>query len=444
MTRSIAACILVASLSILGNAQNPREFAQSQSLLTSSAADGPNNLHWIGTWGAAPQPFLPGRLETFRNQTLRLIVHVSTGGAKVRVGISNLYGDHPLVIGAAHIAIRTSAANIDPASDRALSFHNQPSATVPPKSAVTSDPVDLKLPALSDVAISLFFPESAEATTTHVLAQQTNYISETGNSTAAAKFPVAKTTHSWPFLIGIDVAASSGGTAIVAFGSSLTDGDGSTRDANRRWPDVLAERLQKRASARAEVGVVNEGIIGNRLLRDSPQQSAPRFGAALGESGIQRFERDVLNQAGARFVIIGLGINDIAFPGSLTSPSEPLTAEMIISAYRQLIARAHDKGIRVIGTTNPPFENSFLELDDPAHPLTFFTAEKEMVRQKVNDWIRNSGEFDAAIDFDQVVRDPAHPTRINPAYDSGDHLHPNDAGCTAEGDAVPLSLFEAR
>ena len=414
------------------------ELAVAQSVPASSD----QNTHWIGAWGAASQPSLPGKPETFRNQTLRLIVHISGGGTKVRIRISNLYGEHPLIIGAAHIARRTSGADIDPASDRALTFQSQSSTSIPAKSMVTSDPVNLDVPALSDLALSIFLPDAAEATTTHILALQSNFISDSGNFTAAAKFPSAKTTHSWPFLTGVDVAASARGTTIVAFGSSLTDGDGSSRDANHRWPDVLAERLQKRTGAQAEVGVVNEGIIGNRLLRDSPQQSAPRFGTALGESGLARFERDVLSQAGVKYVIVGLGINDIAFPGSLTPASEPVTAEMMISGYRQLIARAHDKGIRVIGTTNPPFENSFLELDDPAHPMTFFTAEKEMVRQKVNEWIRSSKEFDGVIDFDQIVRDPSHPTRVNPAFDSGDHLHPNDAGCAAEGEAVPLSLFE--
>lgn len=225
----------------------------------------------------------------------------------------------------------------------------------------------------------------------------------------------------------------------MAFGSSLTDGDGSTTDTNMRWPNVLAERLQKE-DGRKNVGVLNEGIIGNRLLNDSPQQQGSPFGAALGESGLARFERDVLAQAGVKYVIVALGINDIAFPGSLTPASEMLSAESIISGYRQLIARAHEKGIRIIGSTNPPFENSFLK--DPA--VTFYTPEKEMVLQKINAWIRTSGEFDGVIDFDEVVRDPSHPTQLLPAYDSGDHLHPNNAGYAASGKAIPLNLFKIR
>src|SRR5579862_1078295 len=437
MTRFVAkraACVLMTLLWV---------HAAAQHVVPPSNADAnPENSHWIGTWAAAPQPFQPGSLQTFQNQTLRLIVHTSAGGPKVRIRISNLYGDHPLLIGGAHIARRTSAAGIDAASDRALTFQGQSSATVSPKAMVMSDPADLNVSALSDLVISIFLPDLAEATTTHILAKQTSYVSDGGNFTTAANFPVAKSIRSWPFLTGVDVAASSRATTIVAFGSSLTDGDGSTRDANRRWPDVLAERLQKRAGRNAEVGIVNAGIIGNRLLRDSPQQPAGRFGAALGESGLARFERDVIAQPGVKYVIVGIGINDIAFPGSLTPSIEPVTADSIISGYRQLITRAHKKSIRVIGTTNPPFENSFLSLDDPAHPITFFTPEKEAMRQKVNDWIRTGGEFDAVIDFDQVLRDPSHPARINSAYDSGDHLHPNDAGCIAEGNAVPLSLFE--
>jgi len=410
-------------------------------LSTPATAQGPATkpTRWVGTWAAAPQAPLPGALQTFRNQTLRLIVHTSVGGTQVRIKVSNTFGDHPLLIGAAHIARRAGEADIDPASDRTLNFHGRPPATVPARSTIVSDPVDLDVPALSDLAVSLFLPNITQADTLHILALQTSYVSgETGDSTAAAKFPVAKKIHSWPFLTGIDVAASSHAAAIVAFGSSLTDGDGTTSDANRRWPDVVAERLQK-ADAK-EVSVLNEGIIGNRLLRDSPQQT--RFGAALGEAALSRFERDVLSQSAVKYVVVGIGINDILMPGSLTPQTEPVSAENVISGYRQLIARAHQKGVRVIGTTNPPAEDSFLALSKTEPPIKFYTPEKERVRQKVNDWIRSSKEFDAVIDFDQAVRDPEHPTRILPAYDSGDHLHPNDAGCAAEGNAVPLASFE--
>jgi lysophospholipase L1-like esterase len=210
-------------------------------------------------------------------------------------------------------------------------------------------------------------------------------------------------------------------------------------DTNGRWPDVLAERLQKDAGRNGEMSVLNEGIIGNRLLNDSPQQAGSPFGAALGQAGLARFERDVLTQAGVRYVIVGLGINDIAFPGSLTPATDMMSTESMISGYRQLIARAHKNGIRVIGTTNPPFENAFLK--DP--PVSFYTPDKEVVRQKVNAWILSSGEFDAVVDLDAVLRDPGHPTRLLPSYDSGDHLHPNNLGYVAAGNAIPLALFES-
>ena len=396
---------------------------------------------------------MPGGAETFRNQTLRLIVHTSAGGRTVRVSISNTFGEEPLHIGRAHLARRTDGANIDAASDRTLTFRGQPSTIVPAHSLVVSDAVDLDVPALGDLAISLFLPETTAATTSHLLALQTNYVSaETGDSTAAVKFPVAKTIDSWPFLTGVEVVASSEGAAIVALGSSLTDGDGSSRDANRRWPDVLAERLQKDSAGNKERGVLNEGLIGNRLLSDfaSPRQAGgppplgpvfAQLGPALGQSGLARFERDVLRQAGVQYVIVGLGVNDILFPGSFIPATESVSSQSILSGYRQLITRAHQKGIRVIGTTIPPFEHAIFR--SPFYDR-FYAPEKERVREEVNAWIRTSGAFDGVIDFDQAVRDPGHRTQLAPAYDSGDHLHVNDAGNVAQGNAIPLALFKDR
>ena len=270
--------LLASALVVLGS---------TNSVIASSANVNGDGNQWIGTWATAPQPFMPGTLQTFRNQTLRLIVHTSTGGRKVRIKISNTFGDDPLVIGGAHIARRTTAADIDPTSDRTLKFHGHSSITVSARSMVVSDPVELEVPALSDLAISLFLPEATETTTSHILAMQTSYVSsETGDFTADVKFPVAKKIHSWPFLTGVDVAASTRGLTIVAFGSSLTDGDGSTLDTNGRWPDVLAARLQKDADRNGEMSVLNEGIIGNRLLNDSPQQAGSPFGAALGQERV--------------------------------------------------------------------------------------------------------------------------------------------------------------
>ena len=395
--------------------------------------------HWIGTWATAAQPSLPDSPNSYENQSVRLIVHTSVGGKRVRIRISNTYGDRPLLIGSAHIARRAGEADIDSSSDRVLKFHGQPSAKIPPHSIAASDPVDLDIGPLSDLAISLFFPERTPATTFHLAAKQTNYVAtDTGDSAGAAHFPAAKKIRGWPFLNGVDVEASRTGAAIVALGSSLTDGDGSTFDTNHRWPDLLAERLQKEKGRLAELGVLNEGIIGNRLLKDSPQ-STP-FGAALGEAGVARFDRDVLSQPGVKYVFVGLGINDIAFPGSLTPANQSVSVEDLIAGYRQLIARAHKKGIRVIGTTNPPFEESFLA----SPPTTFFTPEKESVRQRINQWIMTTKEFDGAVDFDAVVRDPERPSRILRAYDSGDHLHPNNAGYEATANVIPVSLFKQR
>jgi lysophospholipase L1-like esterase len=419
-------CVLVGLLSLLATAQNP------------------SGRQWIGTWATAPQPPEPGHVKGFRNQSLRLIVHISTGGTRVRIKISNTFGDHPLVIGSAHIARRTEVADIDPNSDRILTFEGKSSTIVAAGSMIVSDPVALEAPALSDLAVSLFLPESTEVKTLHVLALQTGYVSQTGDATANARFPVAEKIHTWPFLTGVDVEASAHGAAIVAFGSSLTDGDGTESDSNGRWPDVLAQQLQKSSGGKAELGVLNEGIIGNRLLNDSPIEAVGgRFGSVLGQAGLSRFDRDVLAQSGVKYVIVGLGINDIAMPGSLTPATEGITAETIIAGYRQLISRAHQKGIRIIGTTNPPFENSFLDLGPPRPPITLYTPEKERMREKVNAWILSSKEFDGVVDLDAVVRDPSHPTQLLPAYDSGDHLHPNNAGCRAEGQAIPLALFQS-
>jgi lysophospholipase L1-like esterase len=435
--RSWLCALLFTALGVLGSINTP------------SAAK-PDGQRWIGTWATAAQPSPPGRVQAFRNQTLRLIVHMSIGGPKVRIKISNTFGDGPLLIGGAHIARRTTAADIDTASDRALTFGGQLSTTIPAGSTAVSDPADLNVPALSDLAVSLFLPQTTQATTSHILALQTSYVSPaTGDATAAGKFPVANTITSWPFLTGVDVAASARGAAIVAFGSSTTDGDGSTKDANHRWPDVLAERLQKAGGRAAELGVLNLGIIGNRLLSDnhSPRQAGgpfgavlERFGGALGPSGLARFERDVLDQAGVKYVILVLGINDILFPGSFIPISESVSAQSLISGNHELIARAHKKGIRVIETTIPPFEDA--TFNSPT--IKFYTPEHEAVRQEVNAWIRSSREFDGVIDFDEVLRDPSHPARLLPAYDSGDHLHANDAGYIASGNTIPLALFRGR
>ena len=372
--------LLVAALAILPS---------TNLLVTSSVRTSGEAKQWIGTWAAAPQASVRGRVQTFRNQTLRLIVHTSAPGKKVRIKISNTFGNEPLIIGSAHIARRATGADIDPTSDRNLMFDGRPSTTLPAGSMAVSESVAFDVPALSDLAISLFLPESTKATTSHILALQTNYVSpDTGDSTGAVNFPFATTIASWPFLTGVEVTVSPRGATIVALGSSLTDGDGSTKDANRRWPDVLAERLQKAGGPEVQLGVLNQGIIGNRLLSDaqSPRQTGgplaevfEELGPALGESGVRRFQRDVLDQPGVKYVILALGVNDILFPGSFIADTEGVTAQAVIAGNRQLIALAHKKGIRAIGTTIPPFEHAIFR-----HPFFdhFYSPEKEKFVKK--------------------------------------------------------------
>lgn len=391
-----------------------------------AAADVPPQ--WIGTWSAAPQPYMPGALEHFADRSLRLIVHTSAGGHAVRIRLSNAYGDRPLYIGAAHIALRKDGAAIDAASDRALRFSGHADLTIPAGASALSDPADLEVPARSDLAVSLYLPQPTAASTSHFLARQTSYVSAAGgDSSGAAAFAVGRTISSWPFLTGVEVAGDGG--SIVVFGDSLVDGDGSTPDANHRWPDALAARLN------GAVGVLNEGLIGNRLLSDSPRRSP--FGRALGAAGVKRFAGDALAQAGVRWVVVRIGGNDLGFPGALT-PARPLPGvSELIAGYRRLIAQAHAAGVRIAGATLSPFEHA-------SFAPGYYTPRKEQMRRQLNDWIRNGGGFDAVIDFDAVLRDPDHPQRLRADYDSGDHLHPNDAGYAAVAATVPADLLTAR
>jgi len=392
---------------------------------------------WIGTWAAAPQPFMPGSLETFRNQTVRLIVHSSVGGGPLRLRISNTYGGRLLTLGKVDVALRTTGADIEAASARVVTFRGRRSATVPAGSMIVSDPVLLQVPALADLAVSFYLPRETPATTSHFLALQTGYVSSVaGDRTGDATFNVGRTINSWPFLAGVEVKAPTAAGAIVVFGDSTVDGDGSTAEANRRWPDVLAQSLNRDAGSRG-FGVLNAGIIGNRLLRGSPREPPSEFGDALGESGIARFERDALGSSGTRFVVLRLGTNDIGFPGALAPATDIVGVADLIAGYRKLIAKAHRRGVRIVGTTLGPFEGAI------AGP-GYYSSEKEAVRQEVNAWIRNGGEFDGVVDLDLVLRDPEHPARLLPAFDSGDHLHPNDAGYAASVAAVPPTMFGAR
>ena len=401
---------------------------------------------WVGTWGTGTAgPPLPAALQTFTDQTVRLIVHTSIGGAQVRIRVSNELGSTPLVIGSAHVALRQSGADIVTGTDRVLTFSGMTSITIPAGAPALSDPVDLDVPALADLAISMHLPGTVQATTIHSLAFQTNYVSLPGDFTDAASLPTQRTITSWPFLTEVDVQSTGRAGAIVALGDSITDGVVTTLNANRRWTDVLAQRLlttrgpflthqtrqsQLQSARNGVLGVVNRGISGDRLLRD------PGTEPLFGQAALTRFDRDVLATAGVEYLVVLIGINDIGHPGT-SAPGEPeTTAEQIIAGYRQLIARAHIKGITVYGATLTPFEGTVFP--------GYFTQARELIRREVNNWIRSSDEFDALIDFDRAVRDPSHPSRMLPAYDAGDHLHPNDLGMTAMGNAVPLELFSAR
>jgi len=394
--------------------------------LWAGGKSGRGQTHWVATWASSPCPQDPDpaqmrsrRLE-FENQTVRAIVHISLGGARFRVRLSNVFGARPVSIGSAHLALRAAGSRIRPESDRALTFSGRPAITIPPGALVLSDPVDLAAPALSDLAVSFYLPSVTVATTLHYSAMQTSYVLP-GDAPGALEAPEGPTLWSWPFLTGVDVLAPPSSGAIVAFGDSITDGSRSTEDANRRWPDVLARRLQAQP-ATSRLAVVNAGIGGNRILHDGAGPAGPQYGP----SALARFERDALAQPGVEWIVVIEGVNDIGHPGGAAPLSETVTAEDMIAGLRQLIERAHERGIRILGGTILPFP------DSPA---------QETQRQAVNEWVRSSRAFDAAIDFDKIVRDPQEPGRLLAAYDSGDHLHPNDAGHEAMGAAVALSLF---
>jgi lysophospholipase L1-like esterase len=403
--------------------------------------------NWVGAWSTAPAgPPLPAALRQFNNQTLRLIVHTTIGGTTVRIRLSNELGTTPLRIGTAHVALRQAGGNIVVGTDRPVTFSGFGSITIPAGAPALSDPVELNVPAMSDLAVSIFLPEGTPANTIHSSAFQTNYISTAGDYTGTPVMPIQGTLTSWPFLTGVDVQGHNLSASIVALGDSITDGSNTLLDANHRWTDLLNIRLQ---TARmplhpfggafrylfpnllgntSMLGVLNKGIGGNRLLRDPGEE--PLFGKAA----LARFDRDVLAQPGVEYMIVLIGINDIGHPGTGTIPAtqEPTLNDMI-AGYRQLIARAHEKGIAAFGATLTPFEATIFP--------GYYSAEKEAIRAGVNQWIRTSGEFDAVIDFEAAVRDPAHPTRMLPAFDSGDHLHPNDAGMQAMANAIPLEIF---
>jgi lysophospholipase L1-like esterase len=387
---------------------------------------------WISTWSAPPQPLwdasfpVPVNIPRFLwNQTIRQVAAISVGGDRVRVVLSNEYGSRPLVIGAAHIALSASGAGIAAGSDRPLRFGGHTSITIPAGAPAISDPVELSVAPLSNVAVSLFLPDPTPLTTMHWDGVQTAYISSPGNFAGDADIKADSTIKARVFVTGIMVDATPGARAVVAFGDSITDGNASTPDANHRWPDYLARRLAKASGPK--VAVLNEGISGAKVLSDR-----------MGVNALARFDRDVLSQPHADTVVLMMGINDIGWPGCALAPQDtPPSADDVIDGYRQLVARAHTHKMRIIGATLTPFEDAF-----KGAPFEgYYSPAKEQKRQAINAWIRNSGEFDGVIDFDAAARDPNHPTRILPSFDSGDHLHPQDTGYQAMADSIDLGIL---
>ena len=354
-----------------------------------------------------------------------MIVRVSIGGEELRVRFSNAFGSAAVTIGDAHVALTDKGAAIVPGTDRALTFSGRALFTIPPGALVLSDPVKLHVPALGSVTVSVFLPDTRGPASWHELSSETTYISGPGDLCASADMPGAKTEVSWYLLSGVDVLASERSAAIVTLGDSITDGANSTPDANHRWPDSLAEQVSKRGGANGGAfGVLNEGISGNRLLHDVD-----------GPNALARFGRDVLAQEGVRYLIVLEGINDIGWPHMQDGKyaGDAVSADEMIAALRQIAERAHAHGIRVFGATLTPFGGAFYQ-----------TTDGEAERQAVNDWIRTSGVFDGVIDFDRVTRDPQQPERFLPAYDSGDHLHPGDAGYKAMGEAAARAFLAKR
>jgi lysophospholipase L1-like esterase len=351
-----------------------------------------------------------------------MIAHTSIGGQRVRIELSNVFGSTPLGIGAAHIALRDTESGVVASSDRALLFGGRPTCWIPPGATVISDAVNLDVPVASDLAVSIYIPDSAAADTMHSVGLHTTYISKEGDTTAAPAIADATTTQSFYFLTNVDVAAPPNAAAIVTFGDSITDGAVSTPNTDRSWPSFLARRLA--ASGGSNIAVLNQGISGNRLLRDG-----------AGVNALARFDRDVLVQPGVKWLMILEGINDIGLGlRAGAAASDVVSADDLIASMKQLIERAHQHGIKVIGGTLTPFEGA-----------AYYSEAGETVREAVNQWIRASsnggGAFDAVVDFDAATRDPEHPKQFRQGFNNGDHLHPNDAGYQAMADAIDLSVF---
>src|SRR5437763_3541512 len=376
--------------------------------------------HWVGSWAAAPAP--AEGVVGFNNHTIRMNPRISIGGERLRVRISNAYGNRPLTIGAARIGLRDKGPAIISGSERKLTFGGSEAAVIAAGAVLYSDPVEMSVKPLADLAVSLYLPGEVLANfqITGRYARQTNYISPAGNFADATVMPVGNLTDQWFFLCGVDVVAPEAAGGVVALGDSLTDGNISTIDAFCRWPDQLARRLVDRGGR--PIGVMNNGLGGNRILHD-----------IRGDSGVRRFDRDVLAQPGVTHVIVMLGTNDLR--NRWAKPEEEVTAEQMIAGLQQMAIRAHSGGVKIIGATLTPFGNE-------TFMANAWNPTREKHRVTVNKWIRESGAFDAVADFDLAIRDPERPTQMLGLYDCGDGLHPSDLGYCKLGDAIDLAWFD--
>ena len=389
---------------------------------------------WIATWTASPEPTDSDPNQpvlNLQNQTVRERVRISVGGSQVRIRLSNEYGSSPLHVGSVTVAVPNDLASVKSGSIHAVTFGGRDSITIPAGAPALSDPVALPVAHGAEMSISLYFPKRVTAPTWHALALKRAVISQ-GDDTYRGKIQGGTEAPNLILVSAVLVPSQPFQRVIVAFGDSIVDGDGSTVDGDRGWPSDLMRRLGKTPED-SQWAVVNEGIAGNRLLGDGPI-------ASLGVSALARFDRDALSVPGVTHIVLLEGINDLGFPGaklgklSLADPADVRSAEDLIGAYRQLISRAHVRGVKVIGSTMTPCEG----VDIPG----YYSEAKEATRHAVNKWIRTSGAFDGVIDFDAVMRDPDHPSRLLPRLASEDHLHPNDAGYQAMADAIDLTVFQ--
>jgi len=391
--------------------------------VTNSSAASENDEHGtrVQSWAVGHIAPLPASTAQYNNQTLREIVHTSVGGDQVRVRIANTFGTASLVVGAAHVAVSSSGAAIIPGSDRALTFGGRTSVSIPAGALALSDPVDFHVEAISDLAVSIYLPSTTKGETT-TLFQGASYVSSAGNFAGSVDLPGATPLSEWPFVSGVSVSTKKTGAAVVAITDSAT--------LVSQWPRALAERLAARHVD--DLGVVSTAIAGNRLLFNSAGPTGPE--THWGQSVLTRFERDALTQAGVQTVIVWIGLNDLAGAGTFYPASEQASVDDIIAGLRQLVGRAHEYGLTILGCTISPMggNTSLPGFDTPAH---------EAARVALNQWIRTSGMFDGVVDADLVLRDPSQPTRLLPAYDSGDHLHPNDEGGRAVANAIDLKLL---